>query len=324
MTETAFSEDQVKNILRKIIKNFRNKQTEDQLAKEARDLFKDLISQRIKAGVKMYHSTRFAFIQEGEYFTTKTSNQLETAGEAMQRTYQKIKKIFNKLEKEIGLQIENNLNYAVYFNDGKTIKRATMNQIPTVRQGSKKQLKTAGLQSFLKTTEQLEKFDIKILDIGEHFNSFIGVIQATYKGTGTIPNRTISYGRLAQAFQMHLQSNLEHNINDAPPWNYNEIWTFLRQATANVPWYLTGDVGGTQVKSIITGDVRLTSKGAFQDTLNFLNYLLNANDDIEQAVNNAYNVLVIQLNQTEQHTIKNLANMSLTEALQSEVKDLIV
>jgi hypothetical protein len=80
---------------------------------------------------------------------------------------------------------------------------------------------------------------------------------------------------------MHLQSNLEHNINDAPPWNYNEIWTFLRQATANVPWYLTGDVGGTQVKSIITGDVRLTSKGAFQDTLNFLNYLLNANDDIE-------------------------------------------
>ena len=111
-------------------------------------------------------------------------------------------------------------------------------------------------------------------------------------------------------------------MNDAPPWNYNQIWSFVRQATANVPWYLTGDVGGTQVKSVITGDVRLTSKGAFQDTLNFLNYLLNANDDIQEAVNNAYNILVVQLTETESNVIKDLAHQTLYEALQSGVENI--
>lgn len=321
--DSIYSEQQIKQILRKIIKQFRNKESEDLLVKEVKILFNTLSSERIKAGTKMYHSSRFAFIQERSYFTTKLANQLETAGQAMQRTYQKIKEIFNKLEKEIGLQVEDNLNYAVYYQDGQTIKRATMNQIPLVRQGSKKQLKTAGLQTYLKGIEEINDTDIKILDVGKHFQSFVGVIQATYQGKGSIPNRTISYGRLAEAFQKHLQSNLQHKMDDAPPWNYNQIWTFLKQSTANVPWYLTGDVGGTQVKSIITGDVRLTSKSTFQNTLNFLNYLLNANDNIQEAVENAYNVLVVQLKETENNVIKDLAHQSLNDALKTVGADKI-
>lgn len=315
MANFAYPEGQIKNILRRIITQFRNKNSEDELVKQTKKIFTQLVDKRIQAGVKMYHSTRFAFIQQAGYFTTKNSNDLKKAGQEMQIVYQKIKEIFNKLEKQIGLEREDNIGYAIYYKDGDTIKRASMNQIPSVRKGSRKQLKTAGLQSYLKGIQDLQNNDIKILDIGQHFQSFVGVIQASYKG-GTIPNRVISYGRLAEAFQMHLQSNLNHNMNDAPPWNYNQVWSFIKEATANVPWYLTGDVGGTQVKSVITGDVRLTSKSTFQNTLNFLNYLLNANDDIEQAVNNAYNILVVQLNQTESNTIKNLAHQTLWQALQ--------
>lgn len=316
MANFMYSEAQIKNILRKIITQFRNKNSEDELVKQTKKIFTQLVDKRVQAGVKMYHSTRFAFIQQGSYFTTKTSNDLKQAGREMQIVYQKIKNIFNRLEKEIGLEREDNIGYAVYYSDGKTIKRATMNQIPSVRKGSRKQLKTAGLQTYLRGIEDLENNDIKILDIGQHFQSFVGVIQASYRGKGSIPNRIISYGRLAEAFQMHLQSNLDHNMNDAPPWNYNQVWSFLREATANVPWYLTGDVGGTQVKSVITGDVRLTSKSTFQNTLNFLNYLLNVNDDIEQAVNNAYNILVVQLNQTENNVIKDLAHQTIQQAFQ--------
>ena len=322
MANFAYPEGQIKNILRRIITQFRNKNSEDELVKQTKKIFTQLVDKRTQAGVKMYHSTRFAFIQQAGYFTTKNSNDLKKAGQEMQIVYQKIKEIFNKLEKQIGLEREDNIGYAIYYKDGDTIKRASMNQIPSVRKGSRKQLKTAGLQSYLKGIQDLQNNDIKILDIGQHFQSFVGVIQASYKG-GTIPNRVISYGRLAEAFQMHLQSNLNHNMNDAPPWNYNQVWSFIKEATANVPWYLTGDVGGTQVKSVITGDVRLTSKSTFQNTLNFLNYLLNANDDIEQAVNNAYNILVVQLKQTENNTIKNLAHQTLEQALQSETSELI-
>lgn len=324
MANFAYPEGQIKNILRRIITQFRNKNSEDELVKQTKKIFTQLVDKRTQAGVKMYHSTRFAFIQQAGYFTTKNSNDLKKAGQEMQIVYQKIKEIFNKLEKQIGLEREDNIGYAVYYKDGDTVKRASMNQIPSVRKGSRKQLKTAGLQSYLKGINELQNNDIKILDIGQHFQSFIGVIQASYKGKGDIPNRVISYGRLAEAFQMHLQSNLNHNMNDAPPWNYNQVWMFLRRATANVPWYLTGDVGGTQVKSIITGDVRLTSKSTFQNTLNFLNYLLNANDDIEQAVNNAYNVLVVQLNQTENNTIKNLAHQTIEQALQNQKLDELI
>ena len=318
MANMSINSSQIRKTLKEILKQIKGQEKGTQLNTKIKNLFNELTAKKKEIGVKVYHDARFSFLKEGSYFTTNKSKNAFINKQVLQFLYNEIKQIFLEIESYIyKSQIDNNLDYAIYFKgtDGK-LYRASTKEIPKeqLRRTSKGALKTTKLQTYLRSIQNQEKNDIAILDINQHLGSFIGVIQATYKGKDNIPNRTISYGRLAEAFERHLQSNINHNYNDAPPWNYNQIWRFLRQSTSNVPWYLTGDVGGTQVKFIGSGDTRLTSAASIQDILNFFDYILS-NEIDDEMINNVYSIFIGQIENASQHEIKNLAYQDLGEVL---------
>lgn len=321
MANMTIDSMEVRNTLKGILQSIKGQGKSQELNRQVKSLFQNLTQKKKEVGVRAYHHSRFAFLKQGSYFTTDPAKNAFIDKDTLQFLYDKIKTIFVEIEKEIYKNgIDENLDYAIYYRDSEgRIKRASAKTIPKeqLRRTSKGTLKTTRLQTYLRQIQEQQQTDIKILDVHQHLGSFIGVIQATYKG-GTIPNRVLSYGRLTEAFERHLQSNLNHNWNDAPPWNYNQIWSWLRESTSNVPWYLTGDVDGTQVKYIGSGDTRLSTGATFQDILNFFDYILQ-NDIDEEMINNAYKIFIQQLENASDNEIKELATMDLTEALQSSI-----
>lgn len=307
---------EIRKILKNILQQIKGQSQNKQLNLKVKYLFNNLNDERKKMQVKAYHDSRFSFLQEGFYYTTNKAKNSYINKKTLQLLYNEIKAIFAQIQKKIyGDNINTNLDYAIYFKDkeGK-IKRASLKQIPSsyLRRSSKNFLKSTGLQKYLRQIDEQEKTDKKILDINQHLGSFIGVIQATYKGQDKpIPNRTISYGRLTEAFERHLQESGQFNNSnvppfDAPPWNYNEIWKYLRESTSNVPWYLTGDVNATQVKYIGSGDVRFTTGSSIQDILNFFNYILT-NEIDDDMINNVYKIFIQQIENASDNEIKQLA-----------------
>ena len=326
MAEMRIDALETRSILKNILQEIKGQGKGQELNKQVKKLFQNLIATKKDIGVRIYHHNRFAFLKQGSYFTTDSGKRSYIDKQTLQFLYNQIKIIFLEIEQYIFKdEIDSNLGYSVYFkgSDGK-IYRASMKDIPKdqLRRTSKGTLKTTRLQTFLRQVEEQQQSDISILDVNQHLGSFIGVIQATYTGPGEIPNRSISYGRLTEAFEKHLQSNLlHHNWSDAPPWSYTEIWQYVRESTSNVPWYLTGDVGGTQVKYIGSGDTRLSTGASFQDILNFFDYILS-NEIDEEMIDNAYRIFIAQLQEAGDNEIKDLAHMEAKEAIQKESKNL--
>lgn len=323
MADMEFNELEIKQQLKNLIENLRsNNEKVLSLRTRIDNLFNSVKKQELDTKVKIYHSNKFAFIKEGGYYTTKTGVDLKNNKKELENLYEQIKEVFNLIQQQLLKgKMDNDLDYSVYFKDADGhVKRASSNKIPSqyLRVTSKGALKTTGLQKYLKSIEEREDTIFTIIDIDEHFNSFIGVIKATYKAQ-TIPNRVLSFGRLAEAFERHFQSNfINHNCNQ-PPWNYNEVWMYVRESLGNTPWYLTGDVFGTQVKYIGSGNVDLSTSATFQDTLNFLDYLLNSKDDINNIVDNAYKILIVQLENVGENQIKNQSILTLQEAIQTGI-----
>lgn len=319
---------QIRKDLKIVLEEIKGSGKTKELNEEIKSLFDNLIKTKMEVGVRVYQSNRFAFLKEGSYFTTIQGKKSDIDEEKLKQLYEKIKNIFLKIEKQIFKNnniIDDDLDYGVYFKSANgEIHRAGMKTIPKekIRKNSKGTLKTTQLQKYLRDLEQQEQNDISILNVHQHLSSFIGVIQATYKN-GSIPNRVLSYGRLTQAFERHLQSNLlNHDWQDAPAWNYNQVWQFVKESTGNLPWYLTGDVNGTQVKYLGSGNVRLSSGSTFQDILNFFDYILN-NEIDQQMIDNAYKIFVDQVQSSSDNEIKDLAHMDLVQALQTSIGDKI-
>ena len=323
MPNQSFNEEEIKIKIKEVLKEIKGESENKQLYIKIKKILNSVEKQRLETGMKIYHSNRFAFLTEGSYFTTKRKKDIENDKIIIIKLYEEIKKIFLQIEQRLNLIDNSNLDYAIYFKDkNNRIKRLNTKQIDSkyLRKSSKGLLKTAGLQTYLKNLSEQQQADKKIIDITQHLDSFIGVIKATYSNNQKdIPNRTISYGRLTEAFERHLQSNLNHNINDAPPWNYNQVWKYIRESMGNVPWYLTGDVGGTQVKYLGSGDVRLSSQHTFQDLLNFFDYLLSNPID-NTMINNAYNIFVKQLNDSGDNEIKQASYQDIIKIIKENTK----
>ena len=63
--------------------------------------------------------------------------------------------------------------------------------------------------------------------------------------------------------------------------NIQQAWGSLMSARTNtMPWWITGDVGLTQVKDLTGGDVRLSRLNTIEDVFNLLNNCLDPNGKV--------------------------------------------
>lgn len=121
-------------------------------------------------------------------------------------------------------------------------------------------------------------------DITSHYNTFKKTLQDTYMGKSKIPNKIINEGIIAEAFERHLQQmhqeliysngkTLNDNIGAKYDWTVDEAWRLVRASTGNDPWYTGGDVKDIQVKSLASGDRKVTGYKTIEDMFNYLTYL---------------------------------------------------
>lgn len=282
---------QIKEVIRNAILEMRQDNTD--LNNQVESLFEKIEQTEEKQSVKKYHSSRFAFIKEGSYF--RISMRTAENKNNIKQLYEKILKIFYTIQKRFNEQ-QKQINYAIYFRDSEgKMTRVAMDHIPiqTTRQATSA-LKTSGLVNKIQNSQNR---DLHMLNINEHFESFVGALQATYKGP-TLPSKSINMGHLVEAFERHFQ-NVDASVppgedfHKDPPWDFYQIWRAVRESKGNTPWFQAGDVGNTQVKFLGSGDVRLSSYDTLEDLLNFFKYLLDPTLQVDQKmVNNACKIFI--------------------------------
>lgn len=139
-------------------------------------------------------------------------------------------------------------------------------------------------------------------ELNNHYQSFIGAINATYKGDDVLPNNVINFGHLVQAFERHMlerhggfNQDFKDDSTNQPPYDLDYLWSLIRSSKGNAAWYTGGDVSYIQVKSMRSGDVRLSTYDSFQDLINLLVYLTDPKQDLKEQVKSAYKVFTKQI-----------------------------
>ena len=250
-----------------------------------------------------YHANRFKFLKEQAQGQYKALNRNKIIWEN-KKQIEKINKMY-----ELAIEITNDLmqrdklEYAVYFTSKGKVYRTKQNEIDLELINLSKSNQSMRLSASAFKKAVLEKK--QAMDITEHYNSFIEILQNTYKGKTKLPNKIINAGNIAEAFERHLQnmhktfiSGEEEQLN-SHPWDLNEVWRYIKQSKGTDPWYTGGDVGNVQVKNIGKGNVRLSQLNTIEDIVNFLIYLgkNNLSDTIlRQQAREAFNVLYNEVN----------------------------
>lgn len=147
--------------------------------------------------------------------------------------------------------------------------------------------------------------------IDAHFQQFFNILQESYNGT--LPTPTISYGRISEAFERHLQ--FQHGINgtnlteiDAfktDTVSRGEAWRLVRASLGNAAWYTGGDVGNVQVKSIMRGSRGITNYNTLQDLTMYFESLLNLSlEEVDTAAEKAFQIFTQQESEVDETLFK--------------------
>lgn len=253
---------------------------------------------------KYHDKRRFGFLQEiasSQYRILQRAKIEQEQTYVIDQLYDMVIEITSLLTKK-----EKPLDYAIYFtsSDGK-IYRTHQNKLDLMYLNISKSNQSMRLSASAFKKAMLEQN--QAVDITEHYNVFMGVLQQTYNGQTKLPNSKINAGVIAEAFERHLQnihaaalsSGGDISIEAQYDWTVDEAWQLVRQSLGNDPWYTGGDVGMTQVKNIGKGNVRLTQFNTIEDIINFLMYLGEEqydDDTLKQQAKEAAQVLYNEAN----------------------------
>lgn len=282
---------EVRAIIKKAILQMRQDNTD--LSNQIKNIFNNLQKAQQDQSIKKYHASRFSFVNKGSYFTVNLRT-AENKGK-IKDLYERMLKVFYTVQKRLNKQ-QKEINYAIYFrdSDGK-LNRLAIDHIPNqATRGGNSALKTSGLENKIKNSQNKTLYQI---NINEHFESYLGALNATYKGS-SLPSKRINMGHLTEAFERHFQAidaavPQDGKFHEDPPWNFYEIWRQVRESKGNTPWFQAGDVNNTQVKFLGSGDIRLSSYDTLEDLLGFFNYLLDPNLAVDQKmIDNACKIFI--------------------------------
>lgn len=300
LINVTLNEPEIKNELRKIILNLRNRtgQYYTQIQKIKKYFMKTKNSE-----LASYHASSFSFLKEKGYYSLKTN----ITSRQLLNLYKNFSNLFEEIQQQITKsENKSQLEYIIYYEDSSgVLHRIKLDKIvyKDVRKSSSAlRLKQSQLKKYVDNLTQSEY-------LTSHYNTFVGALQATYNASkdGQLPNKIINRGYLIEAFQRHLQNVhggvIKSEVTNQPPYNLTQIWKDVSESKGNVAWYQEGDVGNLQVKNVTSGDVRLATYDSFEDLINFLDYLLNPNEDLDKQVDNAYKIFIAQI--TDPNIINN-------------------
>lgn len=212
---------------------------------------------------------QFKFLNDLGYYTFKDNDSVERF-----KIYELCMKICDLL-----LQRETSINYTIYYTDseGKTYRQANKHFAENEIGGSSKLVRP----NIGPVKEQLMA-DKNKTDLTEHYNKFIDILNG--KTPNRYPNKSITKGHISEAFERHVVKLLKITDDiskpENPPISIGEAWFLVRQSKGITPWYVSGDVGATQVKDITAGTPRLSRNSTLRDIASYLIYLYNIDDNI--------------------------------------------
>lgn len=226
----------------------------------------------------------------------------------LDQIYLKLQEIINFMfQNDDGIGTRRELEYAIYYQSDnqetgkKELHRAVIQNIPDAMLTNSKynaQLRVQSSKKEIQDWQNKLKEQAVLSKIDKHFQNFFQVLNNSYEKD--LPTPTISYGRIAEAFERHLSrmhqiygSNLEQGIN----MDFDEdisrgsAWRLVRESMGSAAWYTGGDVGHVQVKSIITGPRGITNYNTLEDLVNYLEYLLKfAKSNVDKAAQEFFKI----------------------------------
>ena len=247
-------------------------QNDNGIQKEVEGLKKQLYNKNVAQS--HFHASYFKFLNN------IAPDYLSVENDFLLSLYNSSNRLLDKLLNR------SSIGYAFYYlNEDGSTGRAELKEIPEdalIIERNELRINANAIESLLR-----EK-NIKNSLFSKHYQYFEKKATEYLKNPSSSFYRGVNKGHIAEAFERHYQ--LSHvNENDLYSDNFDkqDIGTLLWLSKGNKPWYAGGDVGSTQVKSILSfgnfRNIRLTSKNSIEDIVNFLIYLAQPGDLTEQA-----------------------------------------